>query len=618
MSQTSNMVIPDAGPELAPQVADLIVAYLEQIGVDIVFGVPGGAIEPLYNALARSGRRGGPRPMVARHESGAAFMADGYSRETGRIGVCCGTSGPGATNLITGVACAYENSVPMLVITGQPSLPSFGKRALQESACTGINTLGMFRHCTRYNSLVSHPEQLETKLIMALQRAMHTPQGPVHLTIPLDILRAPSPVAVPSFAIGDKLQAPSLRDEDAIVALQDLLAAARHPRILIGRWSGEAIDTILQFAARFDIPLVATPDAKGLVNPHHPLFRGVFGFAGHRGASDLLHDPDTDLILAIGTNMNEWTSSGWSADLLNDKLVHIDESEDHLARTPMARLHVRGRISSVFERLVELALAYVPSPTALPVRKFGVAASPEAVLFDLASYDSDAIPIKPQRLMRELGRRLPPNVRILADAGNSVAWATHYLQPGDRRLGERRWGGGNRKRSRGRRHVTSGWLRLTMDFAPMGWAIGGAIGTAVGNRAVPVVCITGDGSMLMNGQEITVAVAEQLTVIYVVLNDEALGMVKHGQRLAGAECIGFELPPTDFAAMARAMGADAHVVRTPADLLSIDFAAVCARLGPTLIDVHIDGEEVPPMGLRMKVLGTVVDYLPDIDAAPSR
>lgn len=141
----------DVPPFQAPsgtdfEVADLIVSYLEQLGIEYVFGVPGGAIEPLYNALARSQRRGGPRPVLARHESGAAFMADGYARETGKIGVCCATSGPGATNLLTGVACAYDNGVPMLAITGQPALPSFGKKALQESACTGVNTLGMFRH----------------------------------------------------------------------------------------------------------------------------------------------------------------------------------------------------------------------------------------------------------------------------------------------------------------------------------------------------------------------------------------------------------------------------------------------------------------------------------------
>jgi acetolactate synthase-1/2/3 large subunit len=141
-----------------------------------------------------------------------------------------------------------------------------------------------------------------------------------------------------------------------------------------------------------------------------------------------------------------------------------------------------------------------------------------------------------------------------------------------------------------------------MNFAPMGWAIGGAIGTAIGNPKMPVVCITGDGSFLMNGQEISVAVAEKLSVIFVVLNDQALGMVKHGQRLAEAEHIGCDLPPTDFAALARAMGAEGHTIHAPEDLAKLDIAAMCARPGPTLLDVLIDRDEVPPINLRMRVL----------------
>jgi acetolactate synthase-1/2/3 large subunit len=143
-------------------------------------------------ALQRLGQkrcRGGPRHILARHEAGAAFMADGYARETGRLGVCCATSGPGATNLITGVACAQDNGIPLLVVTGQPALPSFGRNPLQESACTGINTLGMFRHCTRYNSLVSHPKQFEAA-VAALQRATRR-RGPAHLSVPVDVSAAP-------------------------------------------------------------------------------------------------------------------------------------------------------------------------------------------------------------------------------------------------------------------------------------------------------------------------------------------------------------------------------------------------------------------------------------------
>ncbi|MDG1706675.1 MAG: thiamine pyrophosphate-binding protein, partial [Porticoccaceae bacterium] len=125
-----------------PEMGDLLVAYLNQLGVEYVFGVPGGAIEPLYNALARSERQGGVRAVVARHETGAAFMADGYARNTGKLGVCCSTTGPGATNMITGVASAYENNVPMLAITAQTAISTFGKGAIQDSSCTGINTVG--------------------------------------------------------------------------------------------------------------------------------------------------------------------------------------------------------------------------------------------------------------------------------------------------------------------------------------------------------------------------------------------------------------------------------------------------------------------------------------------
>lgn len=158
--------------------ADLLIDYLAQLSVDFVFGIPGGAIEPLYNALALSMRNSGPRPILARHETGAAFMADGYYRQTGKLGVCCATTGPGATNLLTGVASAYENRIPLLVITAQTALSLFGKGAFQESSCTGINTVSLFGHCTRLSSLVSHPNQFEPKLINAVMTAFRSPQAP--------------------------------------------------------------------------------------------------------------------------------------------------------------------------------------------------------------------------------------------------------------------------------------------------------------------------------------------------------------------------------------------------------------------------------------------------------
>ena len=587
--------------------ADFIVAHLEDIGVEYVFGVPGGAVEPLYNALARSARRGGPKAVVARHEAGAAFMADGYARETGRIGVCIATSGPGATNLITGVACAYDNSVPMLVLTGQPPLHSFGKGALQESSCTGINTVGMLRHCTHYNSLVSHPEQLQAKLFNALMHATQPPLGPSHLSIPVDILRSP--------AAGNSLSddfralldtAPALVDLQAVERLHAELQRARRPVFLVGDGCGEAIDAIMKLVSLCGAQFICTPDGKGFVNPRHPAWRGVFGFGGHESAEALMRS-EPDLVIAFGTGFGEFSSGGWSSTLLNSRLVHVDQSERNLTRSLMARLHVRGRILSVCERLIDL-MGSAEEEEASPnnVYTFRDRRSEqqaiEAMLHEPAKFHDDSAPVKPQRLMKALSQRCPPNTRFVADAGNSAAWAVHYLQPQDRRSTRAPTTVGPVRLNERRRHGS--WLRVTMDFAPMGWAIGAAIGIAGGNRNCPVVCITGDGSYLMNGQEITVAQAMGLPVVFVVLNDGALGMVKHGQRLAGAEPIGFELPQVDYRLLAAALGIPGYVIRSAEDLDALDFDEIFSRKGPTMLDVRIDGEQVPPMNLRMRTLGT--------------
>lgn len=593
----------------AGDMADLLVGYLEQLGVEYVFGVPGGHIEPLYNALARSQRRGGVQHILARHESGAAYMADGYARETGRLGVCCSTAGPGATNLLTGVACAYENHIPLLVVTGQSALPTFGRHPLQESSCTGVDILGMFSHCTRYNTLVSHPKQFEHKLMTALQYATRTPKGPVHLSLPADVFRSANETAAPAYDLATLLQPALTVDDHALASLRQEIVAARKVVVVLGAGGAEAAALVLQYADLIGATVVTTPDGKGLVSPAHPLFRGVFGFAGHASAEAALQDNAVDVILAVGTSLGELNSGGWSDLLLNERLLHVDEPEEHLARTPMARLHVRGHIATVFSRLVAaLESAGAGEKAAHARRRAGrpeqrnAAQAVSAMLAAPASCASPDAPIKPQRLMHELGRRCPPGTRFFADSGNSVGWAVHYLNPvGDRRVGERRRRGMLRHSLSGRRQA-GGWLRLTMNFAPMGWAIGAAIGAAAANRATPVVCITGDGSMLMNGQELSVAVAEGLSTVFVVLNDASLGMVRHGQRLAGAEAIGCDMPATDFAALARALGAEAHVIRSPDDLRRLDIAALCRGPGPTLLDVRVDPEEVPPMNARLRVL----------------
>ena len=322
---------------MGPKMADLLVAYLEQLGVEYVFGVPGGAIEPLYDALARSERRGGVRAVVARHETGAAFMADGYARNSGKLGVCCSTTGPGATNMITGVASAYENNVPMLVITAQTAISTFGKGAIQDSSCTGVNTVGLYSHCTRYNTLISHIDQFEHKLAAAIMSAMGSPAGPAHISVPRDVMAMDNLISQTYYQLDNLLDRPALIDDHAVDQLFYELSAAKNPVFLIGDEACDAIGSILSLVVKTGAPLIVTPQGKGLVSPYHPQFKGVFGFAGHADANQVLANPDVDLVIAIGARFGEFSSNAWDTkNLLNGKLVHVESTEENLTRTPMA------------------------------------------------------------------------------------------------------------------------------------------------------------------------------------------------------------------------------------------------------------------------------------------
>lgn len=573
-------------------VADMMVGYLEQLGVEYVFGVPGAGIEPFYDALARSARHGGPRVVTARHESGAVFMADGYARETGRLGVCISTSGPGATNMITGVACAKENNIPLLAISGQTALPSFGRRGVQESSCTGINVVEMFRHCTRYDSLISHGSQAEHKLASAVMRAGQT-QGPVHLSIPVDVQKAPWAPSERAYNLARAFHRSLAMDEFAREELERLLEEARRPLLVIGSGCLTAARTIVKLAECLGAPFIVTSDAKGFINPHHPLYRGVFGFGGHASAWAALEDA-CDLILVAGSALGEAPSAGWSGSLLNERLVHVDQIEENFLQSPMARLHVRGDMATLFRGLVDrFAGRKAPWPAPTPIALEPAEPSGQGGVF-------------PPALMARLSQDAPSNVRIFADSGNSFAWAIHRLEVQDRR--EQRQplpGAQTSPQVFERRGRPRSWLSVNTEFGAMGWAIGAAVGSAMADRRSPVVCMTGDGAYLMSGQEITVAVAERLPVIFVILNDSALGMVMHGQRMAKAEEVGFDIPTVDFALMAQAMGVPSVVVRSNAELEALDLAAVFARRGPTLIDVRVDREVKPPIGVRIKILQRV-------------
>ena len=619
-SWLAEKISPQSMPNPARHVSelgDLLVAYLEQLGVDYVFGVPGGPIEPFYNALARSERRGGPRAVVARHETGAAFMADGYARNSGKLGVCCGTVGPGTTNLITGVASAYDNHSAMLVISAQTGITHFGRGATQESADTGINTVAMFSHCTHYSSLVSHVDQFEQKLMAAVSAAVKSPCGPSHLSIPVDVMRTPMH-AQPTFDLHSQTQTARVVDYHKVAELTEKLLASRKPVLLVGEGAVNCIDDVLALALKLDAAIITTPHGKGLISPYHPKFRGVIGFCGHQSAIDLISDTEVDLVVAIGTTLQETATNAWSVlNVINHRMVHVDENETNLIRSPLAQLHVLGNLPEIFVEVHKLLhqqqQVCAETNDTQDHHALTNLQDDAQVNFEQQEADkihADSIPIKPQRLMHLLPKMLPPQTRYLCDSGNSMAWSIHYLHPHDRRLGNRRSRSSegrsdSTQRRQGRRDSHGGIFWTCLEFGSMGWAIGSAIGTALARPNTPTVCITGDGSVLMSGGDITVALQEQLNIVFVILNDSEYGMVKHGQRLGSGEPIGYTLPEIDFVKWAESMSIDAYKITSSAELEELDWPSIVAQPGPIILDVMIDREEVPPIQNRIQALGAL-------------
>jgi acetolactate synthase-1/2/3 large subunit len=524
--------------------------------------------------------------------------------------------------MITGVAASYHNRNPVLAITAQTRLETFGRGAMQECSDTAIDTVGMYQHCTRYNTLVSHPKQLENKLIAAILNTARNPHGPSHLAVPLDVMRTRVELdrAVDLNAI---LRSRPGIDEEAAAALAQVLLKARQPVFLIGEGAHAGCGRVLALALARQAPVIVPPHSKGFVRSFQPCFGGVFGLSGHKSAEQVLADPATDCVVAIGCSLGEWATAGWDRNvLLNSRLIHVDSNPENFRNSAMARLHVLGDPGAVFERIDALvggdlgsrSSSLAPPKPAKPalhlIADNPSQPAPSCTLDEPAEWHSDAVPIKPQRLMRDLPTLLPAGTRYIADGTAAKGWALHYLHIPDRRVAERRAATGAQQsrpaapqRIADRRHDAAGLVRTSMEFSCMGWAIGHTLGAACARRDTPVVCLTGDGSMLMNSQEITVAAEHRLPVFFVVLNDSALGTIRHGQVLGGAEQIGWELPEVDFALMAKAMGVRGYTVRAPQDLHKIDWHGLWQRGEPAVIDVKIDRDAVPPIKQRMKSLG---------------
>lgn len=553
---------------------EVIVGSLEKHGVEYVFGVPGGAIEPLNNALHKSAIK----VIVAKHEAGAAFMADGYARVSGNIGVCCSTAGPGATNMITGVASSFGDSIPVIALTGQVSTSMFGKGAVQEFSVQSFGIVSIFRQVTKYSDIIINETKAGEMIAKARRVALSGRKGPVHLNLPADIMKR---------QVGDdchkRCSVTQVMgfDREAVKEAAQLLLSAKRPVIVAG-WGtvlSRADIELRELAELMDIPVATSPKAKGIISESHPLSLGVLGFAGSPVSKEYIIKRDADVMLAVGTSFNEWVTSGWDKRLMPMKsLIHIDIDCNEIGKNYFVNVGIVGDAKTVLRELIYELRRNNKRKKVRSDRRNEVQTIIESQT--VKSRKLNNMPYHPQRLIMDLSESMPKDTIYFADNGNSMAWAIRFLtmtQPYSFYIG--------------------------LGFASMGFAAAAAVGGKLAAGGRPVVALVGDGSFLMNGMEVATAVNYNIPVIWVVMNNSMLGMVYHGRKLAGIpEGIESTYKTVDFVKLAEGYGARGIRITKPGEINLEMMAEIISAGVPTVLDVIIDPEEVPPIHSRIATL----------------
>ena len=328
--------------------AGLLLQYLEGEGVKYIFGVPGTSLVPLYAAM---NKQDAIKPILTKHEEGAAFMADGYARVSGGIGVCYATSGPGATNLITGVANAYMDNTPLLVITGQVPTSIYGKGTFQDSTKEGVDSVAMFNPITKYSTMVMSKYKMPETLRDAFRIALSGKKGPVHISYPKDIMEA---------EVEDTLLPPRTYrvkaeyfDRRMVIDAAAKLVQAKKPVMLVGYGviASATTSEVLELAEMLNIPVATTPKGKGAFPESHGLSLGVLGFAGSPVAEEYIMG-DIDVLLVVGASLDQLTTFSWDPKIMpSDCLIHIDIDPSQISKNYPAGIGLVGDCGTVLDEI---------------------------------------------------------------------------------------------------------------------------------------------------------------------------------------------------------------------------------------------------------------------------
>lgn len=538
---------------------------LSRHGVEHIFGYPGGAILPIYDDLYKVGANGGSiKHILVRHEQGAAHAADGYARATGKVGVCFGTSGPGATNLVTGIATAYMDSIPMIIVTGQVARPVIGTDAFQETDIYGI-TLPIVKH----SYVVRDTADMARIIAEAFHIASTGRPGPVLIDVPKDVaLEEFDYVPVEPGAVKLPGYRPTVKGNPRqISAALKLIRESRRPLLYVG---GGAIassshEEIKQLAEAFNIPVTTTLMGIGAFDENHPLALGMLGMHGTAYANFAVSD--CDLLICVGARFDDRVTGKLDEFANRAKVIHIDIDPAEVGKNRVPDVPIVGDVRNVLLDLLrhcrQTGITNTPSQTQ---EWLGLINRwKEEYPLVVPQYPDS---ISPQEVIVEISRQAP-NAYYTTDVGQHQMWAAQFLKNGPRR-----------------------WIS-SAGLGTMGFGLPAAMGAKVAFPEEEVICISGDASFQMNLQELGTISQYGINVKTVIINNGWQGMVRQWQQAFYGErysCSNMEVGMPDVELLAKAYGIKGMVIRDRAQLKEA-IAEMLAHNGPVVVDVNVTKDE---------------------------
>jgi acetolactate synthase I/II/III large subunit len=549
--------------------AQAVMKSLEALGVDVVFGYPGGAILPAYDPLIEAGLE----HVLVRHEQGAIHMAEGYAHATGRVGVCIVTSGPAATNLVTGLADALMDSVPVLAITGQVASTAIGSDAFQEADVTGITM-----PITKHNELVPTAERIAGAIREAYHVARSGRPGPVLVDIPKDVLNQTiewewtDRVDLPGYR-------PTVRGHGKMVReALDLISRAERPVVYAGGGlvRAGAGEELYELATRLELPVVTTLMARGVFPDTHELAVGMPGMHGHYPAIKAFQE--TDLLITLGARFDDRVTGKLDEFAPHAKVIHIDVDPAEIGKNRTTDVPIVGDVKVVLEQMLKILRSKLeegePGRALIPDTADWRAHLDELKRDHPLRVDQpDSGVLKPQTAIRAIHATWGDDAVYVAGVGQHQMWASQIIPY-----------------TRGRQWINSGGL------GTMGFAVPAAIGAKVGvGRETPVVAIDGDGCFQMTFQEIASAVQHDIPVVFCVINNGFLGMVRQWQHLFYADRLSQVALPQDcpdLMKLADAYGIPGFRVQTVDELDTTLAKAAEIDDQPVLVEFRVDPDEM--------------------------